>query len=262
MTSARELDLETLPVKDGFRLRGLEMTRIETFTDAAFAFALTLLVIANNDLPKDLQGMRTILRDVPTFIASATLLMVFWQGHNTWSRRFGLDDARTIQLSVALVMTVLVYVYPLRYVASSLFTFLGWVTCVPIGADIPCRTEMATARGAVLEISAQHDVNALFVIYGVGFVAIGLVLVLLNAHALSQRHELRLNAIEEHQTRTEIVGWSVLCAVGVLSVIVALMDSFPGAPGFVYMILSVFMPVYHTKRSRERDRLLAAEVAA
>jgi hypothetical protein len=30
----------------GFRLRGLSTTRIEAFTDAAFAFALTLLVIS------------------------------------------------------------------------------------------------------------------------------------------------------------------------------------------------------------------------
>ena len=32
------------PVEHGFRMRGLQMTRVETFTDAAFAFAVTLLV--------------------------------------------------------------------------------------------------------------------------------------------------------------------------------------------------------------------------
>jgi hypothetical protein len=31
--------LDQCPVKNGFRLRGMGMTRIETFTDAAFAFA-------------------------------------------------------------------------------------------------------------------------------------------------------------------------------------------------------------------------------
>ncbi|CAN5847200.1 hypothetical protein BH23GEM9_BH23GEM9_04520 [soil metagenome] len=41
----------------GFRLRGLEMTRIETFTDAAFAFALTLLVISM-DPPSSLAELR------------------------------------------------------------------------------------------------------------------------------------------------------------------------------------------------------------
>src|SRR5438874_13439470 len=37
--------LEELPRLRGFRLRGLEMTRLETFIDAAFAFAISMLVI-------------------------------------------------------------------------------------------------------------------------------------------------------------------------------------------------------------------------
>ena len=37
--------LAAMPVRDGFRQRGEDMTRLETFTDAAFAFAVTLLVV-------------------------------------------------------------------------------------------------------------------------------------------------------------------------------------------------------------------------
>lgn len=37
--------LSALPARRGFRQRGMEMTRLETFTDAAFAFAVTLLLI-------------------------------------------------------------------------------------------------------------------------------------------------------------------------------------------------------------------------
>jgi hypothetical protein len=36
-------NLDALPRLGGFRLRGLEMNRLETFIDAAFAFAVTLL---------------------------------------------------------------------------------------------------------------------------------------------------------------------------------------------------------------------------
>ena len=36
-------DLDALPRLGGFRLRGMEMTRLETFIDAAFAFAITML---------------------------------------------------------------------------------------------------------------------------------------------------------------------------------------------------------------------------
>lgn len=33
------MDLTQLPVEDGFRMRGQQVTRLETFVDAAFAFA-------------------------------------------------------------------------------------------------------------------------------------------------------------------------------------------------------------------------------
>jgi len=41
------MDLSRLPVQLGFRLRGEAVTRLETFVDAAFAFAfaVTLLVV-------------------------------------------------------------------------------------------------------------------------------------------------------------------------------------------------------------------------
>ena len=39
MLETPEDALRKLPAKDGFRLRGMDMTRTETFTDAAFAFA-------------------------------------------------------------------------------------------------------------------------------------------------------------------------------------------------------------------------------
>jgi len=46
ITSGLPPDLDALPRLNGFRLRGIAMTRLETFIDAAFAFAITMLVIA------------------------------------------------------------------------------------------------------------------------------------------------------------------------------------------------------------------------
>ena len=45
--------LNELPIKGGFRLRGTQMTRMETFCDAAFAFAMTMLVISIDRIPRD-----------------------------------------------------------------------------------------------------------------------------------------------------------------------------------------------------------------
>lgn len=60
----------------GFRLRGDQTTRIETFTDAAFAFSLTLLVISAAP-PGSFDELRTALAGIPAFLLSATQLMLF-----------------------------------------------------------------------------------------------------------------------------------------------------------------------------------------
>jgi len=46
-----EAELDNLTVEGQFRLRGLEVTRLDTFIDAAFAFVLTLLIISFDELP-------------------------------------------------------------------------------------------------------------------------------------------------------------------------------------------------------------------
>ena len=42
--------------EEGRIIRGDNMTRIETFVDAAFAFAFTMLVISIDEIPKSLQN--------------------------------------------------------------------------------------------------------------------------------------------------------------------------------------------------------------
>ena len=57
ISTAMPKDLDALPRRGAFRLRGLEMTRLESFVDAAFAFAVSLLVIAGQQVPDDLDTM-------------------------------------------------------------------------------------------------------------------------------------------------------------------------------------------------------------
>jgi hypothetical protein len=83
-------NLDELPRLDGFRLRGLEMTRLETFIDAAFAFAISMLVIAAQQIPDNIEALLAAFKNVPTFICSIAVLGIFWRGHWLWSRRYGL----------------------------------------------------------------------------------------------------------------------------------------------------------------------------
>ena len=59
-----EESLKSLPQNHGFRLRGTEMTRLETFSDAAFAFAITMLVISVGKIPSNYQELILALKCV------------------------------------------------------------------------------------------------------------------------------------------------------------------------------------------------------
>lgn len=233
--------------KSGFRLRGLHMSGIEAFTDAAFAFALSLLVISLSP-PTSLDRLYLALGGVPSFLASASILMMFWWGHHEWSRRYGLDDGKTLVLSCALVFTVLIYVYPLRFVFNLMFESLGRMAGLSLESD-------ATIR-------SLRDVNQLFVVYGAGFAAMSCALVLLHAHAWSRRDALELDELERHETRANLGAWLILLAAGILSAVVAVVvpDRWVGAPGWVYAPLAIVMPFYGYKMDARRMAKLPGSV--
>ena len=85
-----EESLAQLPVKNGFRLRGESMTRIEVFSDAAFAFAVTMLVISLSAIPRNYVEFVEAMKGIPTFILSFSMIMAYWLAHRKWSQQFGL----------------------------------------------------------------------------------------------------------------------------------------------------------------------------
>ena len=62
--------LAELPCHRNFRLRGVNMTRMETFADAAFAFAVTMLVISVEAVPQNYEEFAAALKSIPAFFAS------------------------------------------------------------------------------------------------------------------------------------------------------------------------------------------------
>lgn len=235
--------------EDGFRQRGLQVTRLETFVDAAFAFSLTLLVIVFDDLPDSVAELRAALRQVPAFAFCFVMLAMFWAAHNRWSRRFGLEDARSTLLSLGLVFVVMIYVYPLRMVASGAMAFFtgGWA---------PHAFTIDPAR-------ALLDLQTMFMVYGVGFGVLSWLLWRLNAHALRQADALGLDALERHETRNEIGVHVILTASAVLSLLGSLLllawnplDRQPGwiasLPVWVYALIGPAISAYMWRRARLR----------
>ena len=226
--------------RDGFRLRGMEMTRTETFTDAAFAFSVSLLVIASQSVPTTFDELRRAMAGVPAFGVSFLFIMLFWYGHWKWSRRYGLEDLQSIFLSCVLVFATLVYVYPLKFVYLLLTNYLAGATS---GSGIRTMSEL----------------YQLFAIYGAGYAAMNLVLAGLNGWAYRKRTELGLNEIETYLTVSQIWNWLIPAAVGTVSVTLALtmppVRFFFPIPAMLYMLLGVLMP-WHSRRSRRRLQAL------
>lgn len=229
---------------DGFRERGDQVTRLEAFVDAAFAFAVTLLVISFDSLPDSIDALVVALLGTPAFAASFALIALFWWTHQTWSRRYGLDDGTAVFLSLVLVAIVLVYVYPLRMLFAS---FFAWIT--------------QDALAAGFRITSLDDVRTMFLVYAAGWIALCLVVVALNAHAWRRRDALALSLDERVHTRGEIARWLFAAALGLLSaaMAMALPLTVPkwlvGMPGMVYALMSLTGVVMMVVERRARVKL-------
>ncbi|HLK61651.1 MAG TPA: TMEM175 family protein [Chthonomonadaceae bacterium] len=82
----------------GFRWRGKEVSRVEGFSDAVFGFALTLLVVSLQ-VPKTFTELLETLRGFLAFGICFALLLMVWERHYTFFRRYGLQDGLTVTLN-------------------------------------------------------------------------------------------------------------------------------------------------------------------
>ncbi|MED5329926.1 MAG: TMEM175 family protein [Planctomycetota bacterium] len=231
-----EKTLTTLPTQQDCRLRGHGMTRLEAFTDAAFAFAITMLVISVGKIPGNTHELLTALKAIPTCAVSIAFIMWFWTGHWKWSRRYGLEDGWSMFFSILLVFVMLIYVYPLRLMVSAgFFTFSnGYFPTDFIVQDI-------------------SEMPQLFVVYGLGFAAFAATLVLLNRRALKLSKTLRLNTAEILRTKEEVANWTVVFLTALLSAAYAwLMPLSLGIwAGFIYCSFPITLPavgIYYEKK--------------
>jgi len=235
---------------DGFRERGGEVTRIEAFVDAAFAFAVTMLVISVGAIPDSIPKLLVALKGTPAFAACFAQIALFWYEHMSWSRRYGLDDRGSVVLSLALVFLLLVYIYPLKYIFAGLF---GWISNGWLSPDIAIHT--------------IGELRAMFVIYGVMFASMSIVVSLLYRQAWTYRDELGLSLDERVGTVRRFAEGFVTAGVAVLSIAVAfaLPDKPPawmtGAPGMVYGLMFLNGPIPGWFGRRARARMLAEGVA-
>jgi uncharacterized membrane protein len=232
----------------GFRLRGPQPTRVDAFVDAAFAFAVTLLVISVGQMPTSVGDLWRALRGVPAFALSFYVIARVWLSHRRWTLCYGLEDGHTVRLSLLLVFVILLYVYPLRLLFSLMFSGWsgGWLAEQPV------------------VLHGYGELRAAYLIFGIGYAAIALLMGLLYRHAWQLADALELDATERALTSAVMQRWFVMIAVPATSIVLALgipmRDGHPlepTAPGLPYLVIAVVRAVY----ARREARTLAAAAA-
>lgn len=222
----------------GFVLRGGEVQRIETFSDAVFAFAVTLLIVSL-EVPKSFEELLISVRGFYAFGICFTFLMLVWHEQHMFFRRYGLDDRLTIFLNAALLFIVLFYVYPLKFLFTLVFS----------------NQIYGTARNP---FSIREDqIPQLMVVYGIGYIVIYSIFLLLYLHARRKRVELALSRHELFDTDTKIYSDVILIGVGFCSILLAVLlpKRFAGVCGWVYMLIGPAFWIYYTRRAVKRRRM-------
>jgi hypothetical protein len=173
---------------------------------------------------------------VRAFVASIIVLGIFWRGHWLWSRRYGLEDGASILISWAMIVTMLIYIYPLKAIFSAMWFLLS-------GGRV----------GHVLGPHSETEERALFAVSALGFSAIALEMLLLNFRAWQLREPLRLNGRERALTFRAVTGWSIPVAVGMISLVLAL--SLPREQiewsGWIYFSMAILVPLHRTFSKRK-----------
>jgi uncharacterized membrane protein len=208
----------------------VEAHRLDGFIDAAFAFAVSVMVIAGAEVPHSVSDLLLALDRIPGFACSFATLMMFWHRHVGWRDRFRLHDATTIRLSLMLVFFALIFVYPLDFLFQSLFSSIyeGYA-------------HTALANEPV--IGSERELRALYICYATAYGCMAGCLALLYRHSL--RRSPSLSAVQRIEARETYYVQCGSIAVAILSLLTALLMPttnnpwWNSLPGMVYVLLTI-----------------------
>lgn len=195
--------------------------RLDAFTDAAFAFAVTLMVAGTGGMAPDYRQLEAAIAGAPSFAIAFAIIAMFWLAHVRARRMVGDGDWRFLLLTLALVFTVLLYVHPLRAMASSFAAF----------------------------VSGQADdydgrLGQMFALYGAGFILMSLLTA--GLFAAARRNPL-LDAQGHREAFGQVIIWLILGATGLVSTIMTFFRSTVPLAPMVYATLPISIGIFASR---------------
>ena len=236
----------------GFRWRSHEITRVEGFSDAVFAFAVTLLVVSL-EVPETFHALRESMQGFIAFALGFVLLFWVWYNQYIFFRRYALRDGWTLTLNGALLFVVLFFVYPLKFLFVTIIRMIA-------GRD----TRVAMPDGSLHPAIGPGESVPLMVIYGAGYAAIFAIFWLLYRHALKKKEALHLDEVELLLTSATQRGHLLNVAIAAVSILVVLIggDRWSGIAGFTYILVGPLMTLNGILAGRSLRRHEAKRTAA
>jgi uncharacterized membrane protein len=227
-----------LGAREGFRWRGVEISRIEGLSDAVFAFAVTLLIVST-EVPKTYSDLILRLRDFVPFSACFVLLMVVWYLHYQFYRRYNLQDMKSMVLTMVLLFVVLFYTYPLKFVFTT-----WWLSMID-----------PTSSQAMF--TGYDQLSQLFTIYAIGYIAVFAVFGFMYHHAYRSRVKLELTELEIWDTKHVLREMLMFCGVGVISLTLAnvLPGELVGLAGMSYALIGVVSGIHGSWSGKRRKEI-------
>lgn len=204
-----------------FRWRGDEGSRVEALSDMVFAFALTLLVVSS--APPATFGELTVqLWGFPGFAMAFAILLLIWHSHYIFFRRFGLDGGWVMTANAGLLFLILFLVYPLKYLATMLSSFL-----------------QSLAAGAPKAPLSLEEAQAALALYSAGYAAVFLMFAALYGLALGAAERLELTPQELAATRYSFWQQVIHVGTGGAAALLAVLLPAKFAPfaGFTYFLI-------------------------
>ena len=190
-------------MQNKFKIRSDSPSRLENFSDAVFAFSITLLMISL-EVPKTFTQILSLSDELIAFAITIIPLFIIWQQHRLFFKRYGLDDKAILIWNTILLFIVLIFIFPLKFLSLFLIRFLGYIF---IGSE--------NVFNSMIEGS---QVPLLMVYYGIGVLGILFVFSRFYNHALKMKDDLSLNTFESNLTHYYKRLFTHLCFIPLISI--------------------------------------------